>query len=218
MSGSVRAEVWRRAQTGHFETWQGYAQNGVHESHERASRWRTILDHIEGRAPIRPAERILDIGCGIDTVLDFVPGARGVAMDSLMARLAPLGLSAAARQTAGLCEALPFRSKSFDRVFLMNVLDHVRGPLEGLTEIARVLRPEGVLVLSVDTFRGRRYVQKRAHKFWSRVRGARTKHPFVFSNESAARLLCDAGFDPGEPSGFDPAKQRRTLFTARRVG
>lgn len=42
----------------------------------------------------------------------------------------------------------------------MNVLDHVQSPVKGLAEIARVLQPKGVLVLSVDSYAGWRLTEK----------------------------------------------------------
>lgn len=213
MSGSAH-DVWERAQTGHMETWIGWARAGKADSAERTAVWRAILAKLQETRPIGAGERVLDIGCGLDTVLDFLPEASGFTVDSLMAPLAELGLSPAARHTAGLLEALPFRDASFDRVFLMNVLDHVRDPVDGLREVARVLCPGGELVLSVDTYRGRRYLEKRLHKWWARARGARTKHPWVFSIASVDRLLRSVGLVPRPPGHVPGTKARRTFLTA----
>jgi ubiquinone/menaquinone biosynthesis C-methylase UbiE len=147
-------------------------------------------------------------------VLDFLPQVQGVTLDSLMAKLRPLGLSQTFEHTAGVFEVMPFRAESFDRVFLMNVLDHVRDPEIGLAEIARVLRKGGALVLSVDTYSGRRYWEKRARKWWDRKRGARTKHPWVFSVADIEAALRRTGFEPGTPTHTTGTKARRTFFTA----
>src|SRR5262249_33874541 len=147
MRSAVKQEVWQQAQTGHFETWQGYAALGKRNAPERALRWKSLLADVETRAPVRDGETVLDIGCGLDSVLDFLPQVRGVTFDSLMAKLQPLGLSPALEHVAGVFERLPFRSGSFDRCFLMNVLDHVRDPEIGLAEIARVVRSGGTLVI-----------------------------------------------------------------------
>ncbi len=47
------------------------------------------------------------------------------------------------------CEALPFASGSFDTVLSHEVLEHVQDDARSLAEIARVLRPNGRLVLFV---------------------------------------------------------------------
>jgi SAM-dependent methyltransferase len=213
----VNQEVWQRAQTGHFETWVGYAQKGVADAPERKAAWRSVLEAVQASAPIKPGEYILDIGCGLDTVLEFIPDVHRHTLDPLASRLASLGLTSGIRHVSGVFESMPFGTGSFDRVFLMNVLDHVRSPVEGIAEIARVVRPGGVLVLSVDTFSGRKYAEKRLHKWWERVRGARTKHPWVFSVSDVQRILRDQGFEPGPADHIRGTKARRSFFLARRV-
>ena len=128
MSTVVRRSVWQRAQSGHLESWQEYVRQGGPQAPERRESWVAILSEVEKRIPIRSGEKILDIGCGLDTVLDFVDrDVLGFTVDSLTASLAPLGLSPRAAHTAGALEGLPFRDDAFDRVVLLNVLDHVRG-------------------------------------------------------------------------------------------
>ena len=85
-----------------------------------------------------------------------------------------------------------------------------------LRETARVLRPGGALVLSLDTYSGRRYHAKRLHKSWARTRGATTKHPLIFSTPSAERLLRESGFGDTDSLHVPGTKARRTLFIARR--
>ena len=216
MRSAVQPEVWRRAQSGHLESWAVYAQKGVREGPERAAMWKQILAEVERRRPVRPGERVLDIGCGLDTVLDFLPDVRGYTLDSLMAELACFGLAANQRHTSAAFETMPFRDRVFDRVFCMNVLDHVRDPAAGVAEIARVLVPGGTLVLSVDTYEGRRYQSKRLRKWYDRMRATRTKHPWVFSVPDVRRLLDRAGFDVDAPTHVSGTKERRTFFTAVR--
>ena len=217
MSTAVRRSVWQRAQTGHLESWQEYVRRGGADAPERREVWVAILSAVEKRVPIRPDEKILDIGCGLDTALDFIAHeVRGFTVDSLAASLASLGLSPRASHTAGALEGLPFRDSSFDRVLLMNVLDHVQDARSGLREIARVLAPGGSLILSVDVYSGRRYHTKRLHKWWARARGAQTKHPLVFSLDSVETLLRNTGFHPGASLHVPGTKSRRHLFIATR--
>ncbi len=214
---AVRRSVWQRAQTGHLESWQEYVRRGGAEAPGRRKVWVAILSEIEKRVPIRSGEKILDIGCGLDTALDFVEGnVLGFTVDSLTASLTSLGLSPRAAHTAGALEGLPFRDGSFDRVLLMNVLDHVRDARSGLRETARVLAPGGSLVLSVDVYSGRRYQTKRLHKWWARARRAETKHPLVFSLRSVEALLRDTGFRTCGSLHVPGTKSRRRLFLATR--
>jgi SAM-dependent methyltransferase len=212
--GGVSEQVWRSAQSGHLGTWVGFAEQNRRNAPERAAVWANILAAVEEQSPARPGEAVLDVGCGLDTVLDFVPQARGFTLDSLMAELVQFGLSQGIEHTAATCEFLPFRSASFDRAFCMNMLDHVRDPVSCVAELVRVLRPGGTLVISVDTYSGRRYLEKRARKWWDRLRGARTKHPWVFSRESVTALLEREGLKAGAPTHVDGTKERRTFLVA----
>lgn len=53
----------------------------------------------------------------------------------------------------GKMEKLPFKSNSFDEVYCLSVIEHVSEDVGylGIQEMARVLKPEGILVLTVDT-------------------------------------------------------------------
>ena len=54
---------------------------------------------------------------------------------------------------------MPFRSGVFDAVVSLEVLEHVRGGLKALEEMQRVLKPEGVLVVSTpNRLRGRNLI------------------------------------------------------------
>ncbi len=48
----------------------------------------------------------------------------------------------------GVAEALPFRAQRFDRVLLDSAIDHLAQPELGVREMARVLKPDGRLVIT----------------------------------------------------------------------
>lgn len=49
----------------------------------------------------------------------------------------------------GTAEALPFPSATFDAIIMSEVLEHTRDEARALAEAARLLRPRGVLILTV---------------------------------------------------------------------
>ena len=95
-------------------------------------------------ARVAPDAAVLDIGCrdgGLQAYLP--PGIRYQGMDISPEFTAP------AIVIQDISAGIPFPDASFDHVFCIEVLEHVPNPFGALTEIHRVLRPGGVLALSV---------------------------------------------------------------------
>lgn len=88
---------------------------------------------------------VLDVGCGRKPYKALVPATRyvGVDIDSPVTR----ELGAADVFFDG--HALPFVDASFDGVLCSQVLEHVFTPEQFVSELHRVLRPSGRLVLTV---------------------------------------------------------------------
>ena len=89
---------------------------------------------------------VLDVGCG-DRPYEktFLAGAtKYIGTDYLSDRSKPDIISSALH--------LPFADGAFDTVVSTEVLEHVPEPLRALREMARVLRPEGTLVLTVPLY------------------------------------------------------------------
>jgi SAM-dependent methyltransferase len=102
--------------------------------------------------------RILDNACG-DGVMVYRLAQQGFSVVGLDRER--LALSLARREIAkrnvkavallqGTCEALPFQAGSFDGVVAMELIEHLDGPTTAsfLSEIRRVLRSDGVLVIT----------------------------------------------------------------------
>jgi SAM-dependent methyltransferase len=95
--------------------------------------------------------RTLDLGCGLGDFLRFRPGTIGVDVNPrTVAYCREQGLEAYPIEPDHLC----FEPASFDSVLLDNVLEHIEAPAPLLAEIARVLRPGGVLLVGVPGIAG----------------------------------------------------------------
>lgn len=125
------------------------------------------------RLSLRPGMTVLDAGCGQGRhSLELLRnGCRALAVDLnpadlrytryLLTALAH-GLSNAADTTSAggggshaVLQAnalrLPFSGAAFDRVLCSEVLEHVGNPAQAAGELARVLKPAGLLAVSVPT-------------------------------------------------------------------
>ena len=148
------------------------------------------LSHVtSGRADV------IEIGSGPVGTLAFFPAARRVAVDPLEAfygrdpvltALRPSGV----RYCQGVGELLPCPTHHFDLAIVDNCIDHVRDVQATMDEIARVLRPGGVLYLTVNCRTTRGFV---VHRLLSRLR-IDAGHPHTFTARRTSALLAKRPF------------------------
>lgn len=98
---------------------------------------------------------LLDAGCGTGALLtELQQQARHVVgLD-----LEPLALRYARQRgefalVQARLEALPFRSNTFDAITALDVLEHLPDDRPALRELRRVLKPDGVLIITVPAYR-----------------------------------------------------------------
>jgi len=105
----------------------------------------------------RPPGRVLDVACGSGELAArlAVAGweAWGLEASSHMLGLGRWqGFDRQVSMVRGIAEALPFRGGSFDRVLCKGSLDHFADAAAFMREAARVLQPEGRLVIALANF------------------------------------------------------------------
>ncbi|MDT0473205.1 class I SAM-dependent methyltransferase [Streptomyces sp. DSM 41014] len=104
---------------------------------------------------LREGGRVLDAGCGTGRALPPLRAAVGSAGVVIGADLTPAMLQAAVRAgrdgdgrlLVADVAALPLRTGSLDAVFAAGLIAHLPHPAQNLRELARVVRPGGVLAL-----------------------------------------------------------------------
>ena len=107
------------------------------------------------RAGIRRGGVAIDVGCGTGRALPALRSAVGRDGAVIAADLTPEMLAqarpqaAAARAALVLADArrLPFADGSADAFFAAGLVNHLPDPQAGLAELARVTRPDGLLIL-----------------------------------------------------------------------
>jgi ubiquinone/menaquinone biosynthesis C-methylase UbiE len=103
-----------------------------------------------GAGPPGPGERVLDIGCGTGAVLErFGAGALRLGIDDHEDALRHAREKSGATLLRADARALPLRDASVDRVFLLDVAEHVPEDARVFGEIRRVLAPGGLAVIHV---------------------------------------------------------------------
>jgi SAM-dependent methyltransferase len=146
--------------------------------------------------PDRAATRLLDIGTGTGRVLELLAPhvAQGLGVDAsktmlalARARLARAGLTRCAVRLADMYR-LPLADASFDIAVLQMVLHYAEDPAGVLAEAARVLRPDGRLIV-IDLARHERddLATKLAHRWPG------------FADTTMQELLAGVNLAPAEP-------------------
>ncbi len=115
------------------------------------------------RAAIGPGRRVLDLGCGAGrhTFDALRASAEVIALDASLTEVSGVDAMVSALGDAGEHHrerfgplvadgtSMPFRSGTFDVVVASEVLEHVRDDRDVIAEIERVVRPGGVVAVSV---------------------------------------------------------------------
>ena len=201
-SESQPAKRWEKAQDAEAAFWKNWRENDLYRHISLADFWADVVNKTGG--PL-PGGRILDVGCGPVSVLNFEGPD-----DMTPLGLDPLGLVYAQNQlleaapqrqpmpiVAAPAEKLPFRDASFDHVICYNVLDHVLDAPGVLAEIRRVLKDGGSLRVYVHTFAW--WIRK--FLFFD------TPHTYHWSHVEFRELIEAGGFEViselEEPKSFD---------------
>lgn len=154
---------------------------------------RKIIDRTLTLLNAKPEHSVLEIGFGGGSALSRLAEKAssgvitGVDISPEMIRLAQRRFHdeiqrGRLRLQHGDISQLPFASDSFDRVFTINTIYFWPDALQGLGEIYRVLKQDGLAAISV---RSKEKMEKHAV----------TKYAFsLFSAEDVARLMGHAGF------------------------
>lgn len=104
-------------------------------------------------------ELVLDVGCGraIDGARLCEKGAQVIGLEPsrvmlVRARQHLRENNARVALAQGIGEHLPFKPHSFDKVMCKGALDHFVSPSKTMEDIARVLKPDGEMIISIANF------------------------------------------------------------------
>lgn len=168
-----------------------------------------MLDRYQAIDPryldLRPDARLLDVGCGTGRhllELSRFPGrflGLDIAREDLRKTQYLLRLTAKQRPVVadvhlllGVGERLPFGDGQFDYVLCTETLEHVPDDRAVLRELVRVLRPGGVLVISVPD----EYSERLLWRLSPRYRNTPGGHVRIYKRRDIRRLLREHGAAP----------------------
>src|SRR5580658_2251280 len=171
-------------------------------------RWSAITSDLKRAAPFAHG-RLLDVGCGDKPYepifAPYVDAYVGVEHDATFAKT-----SASSRGRPDVLydgKRLPFDDATFDTVLSVEVLEHTPEPQRLLNEMARVLKREGTLILTVPfSFR----LHEEPHDY------------FRYTPYGVREMLANAGLEPVEQSAqgtlWSVIAHKLNWYLASRIG
>lgn len=117
---------------------------------------------LQDALPVKEGQplRLIDLGCGTGANLPMLRKAVGADGEVFGLDFSPLALQFAGEQvnlshlylSQGDAMQLPLRDECADCVTMLDVLEHVPDDKKALAEVHRILKPGGVLVMSVPAY------------------------------------------------------------------
>ena len=185
-------ERWNIAQKAEKGYWDYWRRSGSEERGEIIKAyWNWYLNFLKDYSDIKEESRILEIGCGADGIIKYVGRSKKYGLDPLMDfYIQNFEMSKEVEWLKGGGEDIPFQNDCFNIVIATNVLDHTMNPKQVLFEINRVLKKQGLLLLTVDTYTP----FTRYYRIIRELLGAGDKlHPHSFSVKCISRLIENHG-------------------------
>ncbi len=124
----------------------------VYQKRIRDMEWQQLMLHIPEDATF------LDVGCGAGYAMRLAKETRNCKCHGIDPDPGSHGVGRFANGplqsdniSQGSAESIPFDDATFDVVFCSHVLEHVHDRYKALSEMKRVLRPSGVLIIGMPT-------------------------------------------------------------------
>ena len=170
---------------------QRYSQNYINKADKKLARSRRWVQRIARR--FTPSGRWLDVGCSAGFVVAAAEEAGfeafGVELESAAVEYGQreLGL---VNLNHGTLEAQGYPARQFDVISLYDVIEHVPDLEATLRELARIIKPEGVIEIRTPDVGHWRTPKDLAR--WKEIKPS--EHLYYFSRVTLERLFTRHGF------------------------
>jgi ubiquinone/menaquinone biosynthesis C-methylase UbiE len=184
------------------ELYAYYRSTAVRErftTFQQQRRVSVIREAIQRFAPPNPT--ILDLGCGdgygSGLALNGIKGVRYIGIDYSMSKLKDCKLQVEGRVDGVLADAemLPVGRDMVDLVLLCETIEHLPSPHQALTEIQRVLKPHGRLIITIPLCGWLQEPLVKLYHMLKRKQEVFAEHLYFFTRGAALDLLRQQKFE-----------------------
>ena len=171
---------------------EGWAKE-LRAGKEERGNLQTNLEFLAQTDLLKPGDKILEIGCGIGSVVfelsrkgHDIAGIdiSGEAIEYGRRKYGDIHLDVQAAET------LPYDDESFDVVLSFDLFEHIASIDKHVGEVARVLRPEGYYLFQTPN----KFSNALYETLWTRSLAWRRYHPSLHSPGQLKRRLARHGF------------------------
>lgn len=120
------------------------------------------LRHIE------PRQKHLDVGCGDGYFLSKSPCKEKIGLDKLLGDV--------------ITKKIDFETASVDYITMLAVVEHLDYPREALAECARILKPDGKMIMTTPLKKAEKWIKLYIH-------GIEKEHKMYFDKKSMEEFL-----------------------------
>jgi ubiquinone/menaquinone biosynthesis C-methylase UbiE len=161
---------------------------------EERGNLQTNLEFLNQTDLIKPEDRILEIGCGIGTIVNELSGKdhdiigidiSGEAIEYGSEKYDDIRLEVQAAET------LPYEDESFEVVLSFDLFEHIAEIDKHISEVRRVLRPGGYYLFQTPN----RYSNIIYETLWTKSLQWRRYHPSLHSPGQLRRRMARHGFE-----------------------
>lgn len=171
-----RAQKAERRHASHENTEWGFDQCATFF----AEQFDTNINSFENKT-------VVAVGSGTGGVHGLFNDCRAIALDPMNSDIGTSLDNSPANLLTGMGERIPLAEDTADVIVSHNVLDHVETPLDTLSDMRRVLKPDGRVLLTVNVFKLPPLVRRMFDPI-------DRPHPHHFSPSEVESLAKEAGY------------------------
>lgn len=223
----VSRNRWDRAQKYELSYWAGQADQIAKGTIGQLDWYQWRADHLLSRLNALGYDsvklkgvKVIEVGSGPLGLTGFFPAGERLLVDPLEGFYANNTVLSSLRNSAavykkGSGEDLPAPSGHYDLAVIENCIDHVKNVDAVMKELVRVLKPEGLLYITVNC---RTPLGFLVHRLLSRLR-LDPGHPHTFTPPKFSGLIKRFGFEVLDMTvgSFNQARQEDLASNSRRA-
>lgn len=145
----ISKKRWDEAQEFEVNDWSNEENIVEKEWIEAVNKYEKFFTVLSKKLKITSSWNILDVGCSVTCVSRLIKKGNHYGVEPLASALNANEIVKEVEITNGLGENMHFyQSEMFNLVICRNVIDHTHSPKKVISEIERVLKPNGYFVLA----------------------------------------------------------------------